>query len=266
MSWDPDQYLRFAEERALPFRHLVAAVDHLEPSTVVDLGCGPGKLTAGLRRRWPDARIIGIDSSEEMIEHARLHAESNRLEFSVGDVLTWRVSEPADLMLSNACFHWIDDHRRLFDHLLPQLNEAGVLAFQVPANHTEPSHTILGELCSGPRWCGRLDGLPRTGTREPLWYLAELGSRDLDVSVWQTTYFHVLEGPDQVLAWVRGTTLRPVLERLSAEEHEEFLSEYGLLLGEAYPSRDGKTVFPFKRTFVVATRGGFPSRYFRRKR
>ena len=74
MLWDPDQYLRYASERALPFHHLVAAVDHLEPATIVDLGCGSGGLTATLLERWPAARIIGVDTSEEMIEHARRRA------------------------------------------------------------------------------------------------------------------------------------------------------------------------------------------------
>jgi len=254
MPWDPDQYLRYASERALPFHHLVAAVDHLEPETIVDLGCGPGELTATLLERWPTARISGVDTSEEMIERARRKGLSGRLAFEVCDILSWRAPEPVDLMLANASFHWIEDHRALFDHLLPQLTDCGVFAFQVPANHTKPSHTILGELCSSPRWRGQLDGLPRTGVREPQWYLHELGSRALAVDVWQTTYFHVLEGDNAVLEWVRGTTLRPVLERLPEEEYEEFLSEYGARLREAYPERDGKTVFPFKRTFVVATK------------
>jgi len=256
MPWDPDQYLRFERERSLPFRHLVAAVDHLRPSTVIDLGCGPGGLTAGLLQLWPEARVTGVDASEEMIERARGLAVTGRLDFELGNAFTWRSSEPVDLMLSNACFHWIEDHRRLFDHLLPQLAEAGTLAFQVPANHAEPSHTILSELCSSPRWRDRLDGLPRTDVREPRWYLDEFSGRGLEATAWQTTYFHVLEGQDPVLEWVRGTSLRPVLERLPEEEHNEFLDVYGARLREAYPARDGTTVFPFRRTFVVTLGGG----------
>jgi trans-aconitate 2-methyltransferase len=252
MTWDPDQYLRFETERALPFHHLVAAVDHLEPASVIDLGCGTGALTAALLERWPEARITGIDTSPEMIERARALAVHGRLDFELGDALTWRSSEHVDLMLSNACFQWIEDHRRLFDHLLPQLADGGVLAFQVPANHTEPSHTILGELCSSSRWRDRLDGLPRTSVRGPQWYIEEFSGRGLEVAAWKTTYFHVLEGQDPVLEWVRGTTLRPVLERLVGEEHGEFLDVYGARLRGGYPPREGRTVFPFKRTFVVA--------------
>ncbi len=253
MRWDPERYLRYSDERALPFRHLVAAVGHLQPGVVVDLGCGPGGLTATLLERWPSAMIFGVDTSQEMIDQARRRQIVGRLSFEIGDARTWRATQAVDLVLANACFHWINDHRELFNHLVPQLADGGVLAFQVPANHTEPSHTILAELCSSPRWRGRLDGLPRTGARKPQWYLGELGGRGLRVDTWQTTYFHHLEGEDPVLEWVRGTTLRPVLERLPDDEHEELLGQYGALLRRAYPTRDGRTVFPFKRTFVAAT-------------
>jgi trans-aconitate 2-methyltransferase len=254
MTWDPEQYLRFSEQRALPFRNLVAAVGHLDPAVVVDLGCGPGGLTATLLERWPSATILGVDTSEEMIDRARRRQVVGRLEFEIGNARSWSAPQPADLILANACFHWIDDHRELFDHLLLQLASDGVLAFQVPANHTEPSHIILAELCSNPRWRDRLNGLPRTGVREPQWYLDEFGDRGLAVAVWQTTYYHVLEGEDPVIEWVCSTTLMPVLERLPENEGEELLDEYAALLREAYPMREGKTVFPFKRIFVVATK------------
>jgi trans-aconitate 2-methyltransferase len=252
MTWDPDQYLRFADERALPFRHLIAAVADADPGFVVDLGCGTGKLTASLLQRWLQAKVVGIDASEEMIGHARRLATPDLLYFEVARVERWRASEPIDLIVANASFHWVDDHHALFDHLLPQLAGSGALAFQVPANHTEPSHTVLQELCASPHWRNRLGGLPRTSVREPRWYLDELGSRGLDVTAWQTTYFHVLEGEDLVLEWVRGTTLRPVFERLPEDEHGEFLAAYGKKLRQAYPSHDGRTVFPFRRNFVVA--------------
>jgi trans-aconitate 2-methyltransferase len=232
--------------------HLVASIDHPAPEIVVDLGCGIGTLTATLLDRWPGATVVGIDSSAEMIEHAQGLAVPGKLRFEVADISAWRAREPVDLAIANASLHWIDDHRTLFDHLLPQMAADGVFAFQVPANHTEPSHTLLREHSSNQRWRDRLDGLPRTGVREPQWYLTELGVRGLDVTVWQTTFFHLLEGEDPVLEWVLGTTLRPILDRLQEHEQEEFLAEYRGLLAEAYPERDGTTVFPFRRTFVVA--------------
>jgi trans-aconitate 2-methyltransferase len=254
MTWDPDLYQRFGEERALPFHHLVAAIVDLDPLLIVDLGCGSGSLTTTLLVHWPGSSIIGVDSSPEMIDRARQLAEPGRLVFELGDAGSWTAPQPVDLMLSNACFHWLDDHVSLLDHLLPQLAEPGVLAFQVPANHLAPSHTILREMCSSPPWRDRLEGLPAGGTREPEWYVAELGSRGLQASVWQTTYLHQLGGENPVLEWVRGTTLRPVLERLTGDERAVFEDEYGRRLGMAYPARAGTTVFPFTRTFVVARR------------
>ena len=178
---------------------------------------------------------------------------AGRLEFELAEMSAWRAPEAVDLMLANASLQWVEDHRRLLDHLLSQLSKSGVLAFQVPANHSEPSHTLLRDLCSSPRWSERLGGLPVATVREPRWYIDELGRRGLDASVWQTTYFHLLEGPDPVLEWMRGTTLRAVLERLPAEEHEVFLDRFGAVLRDAYPALSGTVVFPFKRTFVVAS-------------
>ena len=206
---------------------------------------------------WPGAAFAvqlladSRERAEAMIERAAECAIPNRLRFELGDASQWYAPEPADLIIANACFQWIEDHRALFDHLLPQLADDGILAFQVPANDTAPSHTLLRQLCSRPRWHDRLDGLPKTNVREPRWYIDELGGRGLEVSAWQTTYFHVLKGEHPVLAWVRGTTLRPILERLE-DEDQKFLEEYGQLLREAYPERGGKTVFAFKRIFVVA--------------
>lgn len=253
MTWDPDQYLCFSQERGLPFRHLLAAVNHLEPASIVDLGSGPGGLTATLLGRWPLAHITGVDNSPDMIAHALRRKVPGRLDFEQGDVRTWRSRRLVDLLLSNACFHWVDDHGALFDHLLPQLADGGTFAFQVPANHDAPSHNLLRDLCTSERWRDQLGGHPRTGVRDAGWYLDELGNRGLAVTVWQTTYTHVLEGRDPVYEWVKGTTLRPVYDDLDPYDRLEFSSTYCSLLRDAYPEREGRTLFPFKRLFVVAT-------------
>ena len=70
-SWDPTIYLEFADERSRPFVDLLSRVNAAHPTVVVDLGCGPGQLTASLADRWPDAQILGLDSSPEMITTGR---------------------------------------------------------------------------------------------------------------------------------------------------------------------------------------------------
>ena len=71
MTWNPEQYLSFADQRGRPFFDLVGRVGAESPRRVVDLGCGPGNLTVTLRQRWPDATIEASDSSPEMVDAAR---------------------------------------------------------------------------------------------------------------------------------------------------------------------------------------------------
>ena len=253
-TWDPDQYLAYADERALPFHHLVAAVAHLKPQRVLDVGCGPGALTVTLLEQWPEARIHGIDSSAEMVKHAQRRAISERLDFELADVVVWTSDQPYDLVLSNACLQWIPDHRHLLDQLAKFMTERATLAFQVPANHDHPSHTILAELCASEGWRSALAGAYRVHVQAPEWYTDELHGRGFDITAWQTTYIHRLEGDDPVLEWVKGTTLRPVLDRLGEAQTEAFLDEYGAQLRAAYPEKNGVTVFPFTRTFVAGVK------------
>ena len=254
MTWDPEQYLAYADERALPFRHLLAEVAHLKPARVLDAGCGPGALTATLLETWPEARIQGVDSSAEMIGLARRRAVTRRLTFELADLSSWSPAEPFDLILSNACFHWIEDHHRLIGHLESLMKSTATLAFQVPANHDQPSLMILDELWAEDPWRPFLDGPRPINVRSPDWYADQLDDRGFRVTAWQTTYFHRLEGKDPVLEWVKGTTLRPVLDRLDEARADALLEEYGARLRRTYPKRGGVTVFPFTRTFVVATR------------
>ena len=250
--WDAEQYLRFADERARPFFDLVERIDHSAPRRVVDLGCGTGGLTATLLERWPEAQITGIDSSEEMIGRALKRAIPGRLEFERTDIAAWCAAEPLDVIVSNACFHWIPAHRRLLENLVAHLAPGGVLAFQVPDNFDAPSHTIVREITTGPAWRDRLGDLPQAAVESPGWYAETLMHLGLDAKVWRTTYKHLLEGENPVLEWLSGTTLRPVLARLDGDERDRFINQLGPLLASAYPQGPGGTLFPFRRTFVVA--------------
>jgi trans-aconitate 2-methyltransferase len=256
--WDPEQYLRFSDERARPFFDLVHAIPIDRPRTVVDLGCGPGGMTATLLERWPDALITGVDSSPEMITHARRRAVAGRLRFVHDDVMHWRSDEPVDVMISNACFHWLADHGALLDHLLPQLTDDGVLAFQVPNNTSAPSHRLLAELLETPPWTAKLRGLMRPAIPSPEWYVERLSERGFAVDAWETRYLHILDGETSVLEWVKGTALREALDRLTRSDREAFLTAYGELLRTAYPRRPWGTMFPFTRLFIVASRSVAP--------
>ncbi|HEX4864990.1 MAG TPA: methyltransferase domain-containing protein [Acidimicrobiales bacterium] len=261
--WDPEQYLKYGDERGRPWVELIGRVFHPSPKQVIDLGCGPGTTTAMLLDRWPDAHIVGMDSSEEMIERARSVEVPGRLDFRVGDLsdLGWTEGGPFDVVLCAATFQWVPDHAALFPDIVDTLSETGVFAFQVPANFDQPSHTLLYELAGSDRWSPILASRVRPDpVLSPSGYLESLLATGTTVDVWSTTYLHVLRGADAVLEWVRGTALRPFLSAL--EENgpvgaaAEFEASYGSALRAAYPmDEEGRTIFPFRRIFSVASRG-----------
>jgi trans-aconitate 2-methyltransferase len=256
-AWDPVRYLRFAGERARPFAELVARIGAESPSTVVDLGCGEGSLTASLGRRWPHAQVTGIDSSPEMLAAAAAVAAPGRVEFALGDVREWSPPGPLDVVVSNAVLHWVPGHDRLLTRWAGWLRPGGWLAVQVPGNFRAPTHALLADLCRSPRWADRLGGAapPADAVLEPAGYLDVLTAAGLTTDAWETTYLHVLTGEDPVLAWVRSTVLRPVLALLPEDDASRFSAEYAAALRLAYPARsDGSTVLPFRRVFAVGTR------------
>ena len=256
-DWDTGTYLAFADERGRPFADLVARVRHGAPARVVDLGCGEGALTASLARRWPDARVVGVDSSPAMLAAAARYAEPGRVDFVEGDVRDWVPDSPVDVLVCNAVLHWVPGHAELLTRWADLLAPGGELAVQVPGNFRAPTHTLLTELCRSPRWSARLaSAAPRPdAVLEPAGYLDVLTAAGLEADVWETTYLHVLTGDDPVLTWVRGTVFRPVLAALDDAEVEDLTKAYAGLLRAAYPRRpDGSTVLPFRRVFVVGRR------------
>jgi trans-aconitate 2-methyltransferase len=253
--WNPTTYLAFADERSRPFADLTSRVGATAPRRVVDLGCGPGQLTAGLAHRWPGAEITGLDSSPEMIEAAQEYADGS-LRFEVADLRTWTAKAPVDVIVTNATLQWVPDHLDLLPRLVDALAPDGWLALQVPANFDAPSHQLLYQLAADPRFAAVTTGLERPAAPDATTYLAVLAGLGLDVDAWETTYLHVLTGPDPVFRWISGTGARPVLQALSDGQRAAFEHEYKQLLRDAYPEQPHGTVLPFRRTFAVAHKTG----------
>jgi len=251
MAWDPKTYLDFEDERTRPAIELLARVPHKSPTHVIDLGCGPGNSTALLARRWPKAKLEGLDSSEAMLDQAR--RSGIRATWHSGDIPSWAPSVRYDVIFANAALHWLGDQDALLKRLMSYLTPEGVLAFQVPANFNEPSHRLMRDVAAGGLWSGKLRGVRNIvlGTEQGYYEMLEPLAAHLDI--WQTTYLQVLSGEDAVFRWVSGTGLRPFLEALDAQEREAYSREYKTRLNQAYPTRaNGKTLFPFQRLFVVA--------------
>jgi len=250
-TWDPATYLRFADERSRPFLDLTQRIGAEAPATVADLGCGPGQLTRELADRWPNAQVVGLDSSAEMVERAVEH-RSDRVGFQVGDLREWMPKHPVDVIVCNASLQWVPGHRDLLPGLVSRLDRGGWLGFQVPGNFSEPSHTLLQQLAEDPRFADATRGVERPWAFGPEVYLADFAALGLVVDAWETTYLHVLGGDDPVFTWISGTGARPILQALSDDQRQVFVPEYKAMLREAYPPRPFGTILPFRRVFVVA--------------
>lgn len=224
---------------------------------MVDLGCGPGNLTALLAERWPEAAVTGVDSSAEMIARARRDVLG--VTFEVGDLRDWLRPDRAgsvDVLVSNATLQWLPDHLDLLPGLVAAVRPGGWLAFQVPGNFGEPSHTLRTELAAEPAYAAHTAGVAVPSSHDPAVYLDALTALGCEVDAWETTYLHLLSGPDPVFTWVSGTGARPTLQALPDDLRPGFEAEFRRRLAAAYPARaDGTVVLPFRRVFVVARTG-----------
>jgi trans-aconitate 2-methyltransferase len=252
-------YLRFEDERTRPARDLLAQVGLERVRRAVDLGCGPGNSTELLVERYPEARVMGVDSSQEMLRMARERLPG--CEFVQADLASWTPQQvdgtPVELVFANAVLQWVPGHQEVMARLLETLPAGGVLAVQMPDNTREPSHVLAREVARRQPWAERLAAAE--GARQDLpgaaSYYDLLKPQCGRVDIWLTVYEHVMEGPEAIVEWFRATTLRPYLAALDAAEGEAFLGAYAEEIARAYPPRmDGKTLLRFPRRFVVATR------------
>jgi len=265
MTWEPGQYLKYASERLRPALDLLARVPLAAPASAVDLGCGAGNVTRILAERWPGARIVGIDNSDAMLATAReAAADAGNVSFRSADLAAWAATatpSSLDLIYSNAALHWLDDHATLFPRLMGAVAPGGALAVQMPSNFLAPSHVVLQDVAGGPRWSAQLGALLRPVPVAPaVRYFEWLSPHAHTVDAWTTEYLHVLprarDGEHPVIAWIKGTALTPFLAVLGADAQRAFIRDCAEGVAQAYPALpDGRVLYPFRRVFMVATRG-----------
>ena len=267
-TWNPEQYEKFSNHRRRPFADLTSRVGGSTPEVVVDLGCGSGALTLELTKRWPRARIIGLDSSAPMLDEARRHDALGRVEWVRSDVESWdpaQVGAPIDVIITNSLLQWVPSHMRLIPGWIKALAPDGWFAMQVPGNFAAPSHTLLREIAAeAPRAVELLSRLRgEEAVREAAAYVELLAGLGCEVDAWETIYQHILDpAGDQrepVLEWMKGTALLPVFDVLKDEgERADYVAAYGKALLRAYPRQPFGTVFAFRRIFAVAHKNQSP--------
>jgi trans-aconitate 2-methyltransferase len=252
MSWNPEQYLKFAQPRLRPAVDLLARIATANPASVCDLGCGAGNVTSLLVDRWPKSSIVGVDDSAEML--AQAVKTLPQVSWTKASISNWRPDKPLDVVYSNAALHWLPNHGTLFPTLMKCVSAGGTLAVQMPRNFSAPSHTLIAETVHAGAWRRRLEHLlVPPPVAEPGYYFQLLSPLCRSVDIWETEYLQALQGTDPVKEWVKGTWLKQFLDALQPDERGAFEADYAHRLNSAYPPLDnGTTLFPFRRLFIVA--------------
>lgn len=256
MQWDSAAYLRFKAERTQPSIDLVKRIDLEQPRKLLDVGCGPGNSTQVLADAFPNAlRIIGIDSSPEMIEAAK--DDHPDMEFRICDALNLPSlgEDGFDVVFSNACIQWIPNHPKLLREMMQLLRPGGILAVQIPINQKEPIHQIIQALAAGEKWKAHFPS-PRIFYQLTVSeYYDLLGEITDSFELWETVYMHAMLSHDAIMEWYRGTGLRPYLAALTPELQQEFEKDVLDGVKQAYPvQKDGSVIFPFPRLFFLGVR------------
>lgn len=251
MDWNPELYEQFRRYRERPANDLLAAMLGVEPRRVYDLGCGTGRITLELARRYPHAEVVGLDISAAMLDRDASTDPVN-LRFEMGDIASWNPPAPPNVIFSNAALHWLPDHEVVLPRLVSRLAPGGHLYIQMPRNFAEPDHRTIERVVHDGRWADQLTPLwteSRVGAPES--YVELLGPYCAELDVWETVYYQRLRGPNPVARWIEGAALRPYLAVLG-DERQGFMDAIEAEILAAYPPDDyGVTLYPFRRLFIA---------------
>ncbi len=221
-DWDSATYDRVADPQEEWGREVLARLELDGDETVLDAGCGSGRVTRLLLDRLPRGRVIGVDASPSMIATAGERLDPERSELIVSDLLELTLDRAVEAVFSNATFHWILDHQRLFERLHAALHPGGALEAQCGGEGNVAEWKRAVEAAEGDeRFAPYLRGIPATynfasvgDTR------ARLERAGFDsISVWLENR---TVSPPEPEVYVRAVGLSRHLELLPPELHDSF--------------------------------------------
>ncbi|MHC8325330.1 methyltransferase domain-containing protein [Pseudomonas sp. LB1P83] len=258
-DWDAKAYLQFSRLRQQPVNELLDRIDLATPKRIYDLGCGTGIATQALAKRWPRAHLMGIDSSEQMLQEAR--CLPIKAQWKQCDLKNWQPEQSADLLFAAAVLHFIDGHEQLLPRLLGYLKVGGCLAAHMPDWRDAVWYQLMLDTLNDGGSDGKPLGSPQlreTMAARPLLSLEDyyrlLSPITRTLDIWETEQLQVVDGKSPIYDWIKVSALRAVMRGLKDDEQARFIYHFMMRVHAHYPHEcDGRTLFPFKRIFIVAT-------------
>ena len=250
--WNADIYNLYGKERLQPSIDLSNRIKSSNKNLkrILDVGCGTGMSTAALMDSFKDAEIIGVDLSKEMLQKAKESIPS--IQFiqrdcsqSLADMGTF------DLIFSNAFLQWIPNQEEFISNSFDMLNAGGIFAAQIPLFHEMPANQCILKLESilSDRFENTKNNMIFHSVSD---YYNMILSHTDKIYMWITEYYHEMCNHKKILDFLKGTALRPYIDRLNEEEQNIFMNEVLKNIEKAYPcQKNGKVLFPFRRLFLI---------------
>lgn len=252
-DWNAEQYLKFKKDRTKPSIDLSNKIDIENPKNIIDIGCGPANSTAVLKNKFPNAYVLGVDSSENMINTAKKSYPD--IDFMLFDAAKdfERLDKKFDVVFSNACIQWVPDHHKLIPNMMSILRDGGMLAVQIPITVEQDMHRVKDTVLSKPYWNDRLSGARTVYTLNDYEYFDILSGCSSDFEIWKTVYYHRLPSHQSVLEWYRSTGLKPYFDKLNDDDKALFEQDILEEIAKHFPVRqNGEIIFKFPRLFFTA--------------
>ncbi len=257
--WDPADYRRSSAMQAGLAAEVLGRLALPPDASVLDVGCGDGKVTAALAARVPAGRVVGLDRSAEMLRFAREAfppAQAPNLRFDLGDAADLRYDAEFDLVVSFAALHWVPDHAAVWRGIARALRPGGRAVVQCGGHGNIDAILPMVEAVSAtPAHAPYLADLafPWTFHDEPTARACVVGAglvADRVALVPKTVSF---EGREGLTAWLR-TTWMPYTSRLPEAAREGFLAAIADRYLAAHPLVEGQARLPLVRLEIEAHR------------
>lgn len=237
-KWDPADYQKSSSAQYNWAMALIAGLNLAGEESILDMGCGDGRVTAHLAGLVPNGRVLGIDLSEEMIRFAAdKYADRSNLSFQVGDASDLHFTEQFDLVVSFACLHWVADHLPVLKGVRSSLVPGGCFLMQCGGRgNAARILDLTGDLVASPSWKKYFSGFSFPyhfyGPEEYRTWLAEAGLLLRRAELVSKDMIH--QGQAGLEGIIRNTWL-PYTERLPAHLRDEFVKQVAGRYLESYP-------------------------------